>query len=243
MRYASDYSEQFISLESLAKFWYQADDKDPDSTVLQLNPPRRPGLPSKEYYKNENTVQDYSRTIEQVLEALLREASPMSSSSTGQSFLRSEELVKSIVDFESRLALITPNSEDIDDVTKYYNPRSLKEADSLIPQLKIHNIVSSLSAEGYMPTKVIVGSPTYLTKLSKFLQETTKETLKAYLVWKTVQTYAYGVEDEALKPLLRFNNQLQGKDPDAVEERWRTCVRNADDGLGMFCTRHLVSFS
>lgn len=159
----------------------------------------------------------------------------MSSSFISQSFLRSEELVKSIVEFESKLALITPNSEDIDDVTKYYNPRSLDEADSLIPQLSVHHIVSSLSPEGYSPTKVIVGSPNYLSTLSNILQDTTKETLKAYLVWKTVQTYAHAVEDKALKPLLRFNNQLQGKDPDVVEERWRTCVKMADDGLGTFC--------
>lgn len=165
----------------------------------------------------------------------------MSSSFKGQSFIRNEDLVKSIVAFESSLALITPNSEDIDDVTKYYNPRSLEEADSLVPQLSIHNIVSSLSPEGYTPAKVIVGSPTYLTTLSKILQDTTKETLKAYLVWKTVQAYVYAVEDEALKPLLRFNNQLQGKDPDAVEERWRTCVKVVDDGLGTFCHWHLRS--
>ena len=104
----------------------------------------------------------------------------------------------------------------------------------MIPQLSVHNIVASLSPEGYSPSKVIVASPNYLSTLSNILQDTTKETLKAYLVWKTVQTYAHAVEDEALEPLLRFNNQLQGKDPDAVEERWRTCVKMADDGLGTF---------
>ena len=158
----------------------------------------------------------------------------MPSSFISQSFLRSEELVKSIVEFESKLALITPDSEDLDDITKSYNPRSLDEAGSLIPQLSVHNIVSSLSPEGYSPSKVIVGSPMYLSKLSNILQDTTKETLKAHLVWKTVQTYAHAVEDQALKPLLRFNNQLQGKDPDAVEERWRSCVKIVDDGLGTF---------
>lgn len=185
-------------------------------------------------------MKDYSRTIGQVLEALLHEANTMSLSLTDLSFLRSEGLVKSIVDFESRLAQVTPDSEDMDDVTKYYNPRSLEETDSLIPQILIPNIISSLSPEGYMPAKLIIGSPTYLTTLSSILQDTTKESLKAYLVWKTVQTYAHAAEDEALKPLLRFNNQLQGKDPDAVEERWRTCIKLADEGLSTLYPWHLT---
>lgn len=58
------------------------------------------------------------------------------------------------------------------------------------------------------------------------------ETLQAYLVWKTVQAYAHSIEDDALKPLHRFNNGLQGKEPDATEERWRFCIKMADDGLG-----------
>lgn len=49
-----------------------------------------------------------------------------------------------------------------------------------------------------------------------------------------MQVYAKRVQDDALKPLLRFNNQLQGKEPDATEERWRTCVKSVDNGLGAF---------
>lgn len=170
----------------------------------------------------------------QVLAALLHTAKPLSSSLTSQPFLRSKALVKSIVDFESKLALITPDLNDIEDITQYYNPRSLEEVNSLIPQLSIHSVVSSLSPEDYTPDQVLIGSPTYLASLSKILQDTETETLKAYLIWKTVQSYAYAVEDEALKPLRRFNNQLQGKDADAVEERWRTCVKLVDNGLSTF---------
>lgn len=203
-------------------------------------PPRTPGLPSKEYCQNEHVVKDYSRTIRKVLETLLHEANPSLSSFTDHFILGSEDLLKSIADFKSRLALITPDSEDFLDVTKHYNLRALEEADSLIPQFLIPNIVSTLSPEGYTPTKVIVGSPTYLTTLSKFLQDTKKKTLKAYLVWKVVQAYAYAVEDKAVKPLLRFNCQMRGKNPDTIEEKWRTCVRLAEDWIGTFCPRHLA---
>lgn len=209
----------------------QADDKDPDSVVLSLNAPGRPGLPSKEYYRNSNVVLAYSRMIGEVLEALLHEAEPWSSRFPADWKKRSQGLVKAIVDLESRLAAATPDAEDAEDVTKYYNPRSLAEVRSLLPQLSVESVVSSLAPHGYQPDRIIVGSPSYLRNLSTIFEESKAETLQAYFVWKTVQTYAYEVEDKALKPLKRFNNALQGKEPDAVEERWRTCVRVVDNGL------------
>ena len=72
--------------------------------------------------------------------------------------------------------------------------------------------------------------------MASILKDTSPETLQAYFVWKTVQQYAYKIEDSALKPLLRFNNELKGKDEDAKEERWRTCVKVVDNGLGKFFT-------
>jgi endothelin-converting enzyme len=97
-----------------------------------------------------------------------------------------------------------------------------------------------LAPHGYNPNRIIVGSPSYLEKLSNILEESTVEVLQAYFAWKTVQTYVYEVEDEALKPLRRFNNWLQGKDPDALEERWRTCVRVVDYGLGWILSKFFV---
>ena len=210
----------------------QADDKDPDSVVLSLNAPFRPGLPSKEYYKNANIVSAYSKMISEVLEALLHEAQSTPLELPIDYKRRSSGLVKAIVDLESRLAAVTPDAEDAQDVTKYYNPRSLAEVESLLPQLSVESVISSLAPHDFRPDRIIVGSPSYLETLSAILEESTAETLQAYFVWKTVQTYAYEVEDKALKPLKRFNNELQGKEPDALEERWRTCLKVVDEGLG-----------
>lgn len=210
----------------------QADDKDPDSTVLALTAPRSPGLPSKEYYQNKSVVTDYSKTIGQVLEALLRRAKHDSWFSEAFPSLASEDLVKTIVGFESKLAEVTPDAEDADDITKYYNPLSLEDTKALVPQLAVDEVISALAPQGYTPNKIIVGSPEYLQTLSKILEDTTVETLQGYFVWKTVQAYAQSIEDDSLKPLRRFNNGLQGKEPDATEERWRFCIKVADDGLG-----------
>ena len=215
-----------------------------------LSAPQSPGLPSKEYYKDDSIMASYSKTIGQVLEGLLREAEQNSSSSgdgSQDSFVGSgvpsvfnENLVKALVDFESQLAEATPDSEEANDVTKYYNPRTLDETRALLPQLSIPFIISSLAPSDYKADRIIVGSPSYLKSVSSILHSTTKETLQAYLVWKTVQAWAGKVEHEALKPLTRFNNELRGKDPDAMEERWRTCVREADDSLGWILSRFFV---
>lgn len=215
-----------------------------------LGAPQSPGLPSKEYYKDDSILASYSKTIGQVLEGLLREAEHNSSSSEKESSdtlvgsggfsVFNPDLIKTLVDFESQLAEATPNTEDANDVTKYYNPRTLDETKALLPQLSIPFIISSLAPSEYKADRIIVGSPSYLKSVSTILHSTTKETLQAYLVWKTVQAWASKVEHEALKPLTRFNNGLRGKDPDATEERWRTCVREVDDSLGWILSRFFV---
>lgn len=201
-----------------------------------MTAPRQPGLPTKEYYKNPELVVRYAKTIGQVLEALLAEAKADSRPLVGlwtQRLTRSAELVENIVLLESKLAQATPDEEDAEDVTKYYNPMDLDQIKDLLPQLSVQYLISTLAPADFKPEKLIVGSPSYLKALSGTLRETSAEALQAYFVWKTVQAYAYRVEDDALKPLKRFNNELQGKDSDASEERWRTCIRVADNGLGM----------
>ena len=189
-------------------------------------------------------VSRYANTIGQVLEALLAESKyklrPLSGLWT-QISTASAELVKSIVSFESKLAQATPDEEDAEDVTKYYNPMKLDQVKGLLPQISVQNLISALAPADFKPGKLIVGSPSYLMALSEILEETSVEALQAYFVWKTVQAYAYKVEDEALKPLKRFNNQLLGKDPDATEERWRTCIKTADNGLGTCCKATLLA--
>ena len=218
-----------IGVSAFVDFSIDADEKDPDKVVLMLSALSRPGLPSKEYYQDPTVLRRYTETIGRVLEALLREAQ---SSEHDFVFECSEELVEAIVRLETNLALASPDEEDAEDVTKYYNPRSLAEVQALLPQLSMPDLLSHLAPAGYMPEKVIVGSPSYLYALAVNLEQASYETIRAYLVWKTVQAYVDQVEDKVLTPLKRFNNELRGKDPDASEERWRTCVRAVDRSLG-----------
>ncbi|KAL8674450.1 MAG: hypothetical protein Q9168_001115 [Polycauliona sp. 1 TL-2023] len=225
-----------IGVNAFVTLSIDADDKHPQSVVLSMNALNRPGLPSKEYYQNQDLLKSYGETIGKVLEALLREARPSiqlgSDTDTSMVFECSEELVLAVIDLEKNLAYASPDEADAEDVTKYYNPRSLTEIHALLPQLYMPYLLSLLAPSGFEPEMVIVGSPSYLEVLAQQLSDTNYETVRAYLVWKTVQVYADEVEDEALVPLKRFNNRLRGKDPDASEDRWRTCVNVVDRGLG-----------
>ncbi|KAL8809939.1 MAG: hypothetical protein Q9200_002994 [Gallowayella weberi] len=231
-----------IGVPALVAFSIDADEKDPDSVVLRMDALDRPGLPSKEYYSDQDLLQDYAQTIGTVLEALLREARPTAEldPETTMLFECSEELVKAVVELEKTLALASPDEADAEDVTKYYNPRSLDELRALLPQVSMPYLLSILAPPGFVPSKIIVGSPSYLEALSQQLENVTYETLRAYLVWKTVQAYVDEAEDKALVPLKRFNNKLQGKDPDVSEERWRTCVKRVDRGLGWILSKFFV---
>ena len=226
---------------------FQADDMDPDTVVTTVSAPQQLGLPSKEYYKNKDTVASYKKTIGEVLEALLHEAehnstttNPLETLEHGRYRSNREELVRALVDFESRLAEASPDLEDAQDVTKYYNPRTLVETESLLPQVSFSSIFDNMAPRHYRADRLIINTPAYLKSLSKTLQETSKETLQAYFVWKVVQAYADKTEHSSLKPLTRFNNQMRGKDPDASEERWRKCVREVDDDLGWILSKFFV---
>jgi predicted metalloendopeptidase len=88
---------------------------------------------------------------------------------------------------------------------------SLKEADSLTPQIHLSTIINSLAPSNYKTDRLIITSPTYMTNLSDVLSSTSKEVLQTYFMWKVIQAYASKIEADELKPYSQFVNELQGK--------------------------------
>jgi endothelin-converting enzyme len=154
-------------------------------------------------------------------------------------------LAKNVVLLEQKLADATPDTQAQEDVTQYYNPKTLEETEALVPEISFSKIISTLGPKGYQPEKLIVGSPSYLEALSSILSKTPRVVVNAYFKWKAIQTFAEEIEDVKIAPLLEFNNRLAGKDPQASEERWRKCIRTLDSGLGWTLSRFYVldSFS
>lgn len=204
--------------------------------VVFVTPPREIGLPAREYYNNTQTVRDYTSVVLNVLHRFesseYRELSPL-------------RLAKNLVLLEQNLANATPDTQAQEDVTQYYNPKSLEEIEALVPEISFSKIISELGPEGYQAEKLIVGSPSYLKDLSAILSKTPRVVVQAFLKWKAIQSFANEIEDAKIAPLLEFNNRLSGKDPQASEERWRKCIHTLDSGLGWALSRFYVldSFS
>jgi endothelin-converting enzyme len=114
-------------------------------------------------------------------------------------------LAHDVVEFEKLLAAASPNAEDRNDVTKYYNPLSLKDATMLAPEVNLAKIINNLAPADVKTSRVIVKSPQYLRDLSKILSNTSRDILQTYFIWKVIQNYASVVEAEEIKPYSRVS--------------------------------------
>ncbi|KAH7087462.1 hypothetical protein FB567DRAFT_442117 [Paraphoma chrysanthemicola] len=203
-----------------------ADDTDPDTVIVAVSAPYSFGLPSKERYEDKALVEKYRSVAAEVLSNLLPD--------------QDKSVFGKIIDLEQKLAAASPDSEDRDDVTKYYNPMSIDEADAIAPEIELKAVLYGLAPSNTKIERVIVMAPAYLKALSVILAATDKDVLQAYFVWKAVQTFSGYIDADAVKPYKRFRNVLAGKDPDSAPERWRTCVGHVDDGLGWILSRFFV---
>lgn len=202
-----------------------ADDKDPDKVIVAVSAPWSIGLPAKERYNDEKLLDFYEGTIGRIFQHM---------------HLTSQPIPRKVIKLEQKLAAASPDAEDMNDVTQYYNPMSIKEAEALTPKLHISKIIGGLLPKGASADNVINMTPKYLKKLAGILDETDRDTLRGYFYWKAIQAYGPYIEADVLKPLKKWNNYLAGKDADAEEERWRTCVDHVDDGLGWILSRFFV---
>ncbi|CAP61572.1 uncharacterized protein PODANS_4_1760 [Podospora anserina S mat+] len=202
-----------------------ADDADPDVVAVSVAPPWRIGLPSKERYDDDALVKKYQGVVVDVLSQL----GPK----------ENKDVLAAVVDFEKKLAAASPSTEERQDVTKYYNPMSLKDASELAPKIDLDHIISTLASKKKVE-RLIVASPKYLKELQKILDETDPAIVQNYFVWKVVQAFYSYVDSPVVKPYKGFVNELAGKDPNSAPERWRTCVNHVDDGLGWILSRFFV---
>lgn len=176
-----------------------ADDKDPDTVVVSVSAPYRIGLPAKELYANEKVLKRYEEVASQVISALY----PNLNLNTND--------YHALIEFEKNLAAASPDAEDRNDVTKYYNPMSLAAADDVVPEIHLAQLIESLSPKGTVPDQIIVMAPEYLKSLKAILSDTPDEVIFTYILWKQIQAFGFYIEADAVVPLKQFSNELQGK--------------------------------
>jgi endothelin-converting enzyme len=144
------------------------------------------------------------------------------------------------VELEKKLAAASPSTQEREDVTKTYNPMSLKEASNLTPKIGLANIISSLSPSTFKVDRLIVAAPKYLKELEGIIEKFDPAVLQSYFIWKAVQSLHSYIESPVVQPYKGFVNELAGKDPNTKPERWRTCVNHVDDSVGWILSRFFV---
>jgi endothelin-converting enzyme len=196
------------------------DDKNPNITTVALTTGLL-GLDAKEYYSDKDALANYTTAIIGMFDNLYGKDKHESNQKTADA----------IVTLEKALADASPNASQAGDVEYYYNPTPVADADALLPEISFSRLIKAFAPSNYTIGDVIVYTPEYFPKVSSILKNTTSETIDAYLEWVLIQTWATRISDTVSAPYRRLQNELQGKDPEATPERWRTCFADVDTNL------------
>ncbi|KAK9365862.1 hypothetical protein V1509DRAFT_655158 [Lipomyces kononenkoae] len=239
---AADLTEATLYLQTLAvtalvQFSVEADDMNPDYTALKLYQPLN-GLPSKDYYSMPAVVDNYVMAIKQVLANVLVDVN--SSLSTAEADARYEQLAKDVVDFETKLANIGLDLEDLYDGSKTYHPYSLTALQEIFDGIDFVYFIHSITGSSGLPYQVIVSYPQFLVDLNTVVASASRETLQTYFLWKAIEVLATHLSESVAQPVTEFRNKLRGIDVSVRPERWKTCVNEVDSLTGWILGKYYV---
>lgn len=196
------------------------DDKNPNITTVALGTGLL-GLDAKEYYADADAIANYTTAIIGMFDNLY---------GTGNNGSY-QKIADDIITLEKALANASPDASQAGDVEYYYNPTPIAEAETLVPEISFSRLIKAFAPSNYTIGDVIVYTPDYFPKISSILSNTTSETVDAYLEWVLIQNWATRLSDNVSAPYRRLQNELQGKDPEATADRWRTCLSDVDSNL------------
>lgn len=231
-----DYSDAILYLRKLSvgaffNFYVSDDDKDPETQVIGVVPILSVGLPSKAYYEDKKIVAQYQEAMAKVLGAM-----QSSVASVGDA----TQAAAALVQLESRLAHAAPEKQDMGDVTKTYNVMTVHDTAKLLPQFGFKKVLKALVPSDYKLNTTITAFPEVLANVSQIVSETPVEVVHNYFYWRLIASFSGAVMGPEIQPLKQFQNVLQGKDPNAEPERWRTCVRSASDSIAWVLSRFFI---
>jgi predicted metalloendopeptidase len=117
-----------------------------------------------------------------------------------------------------------------------YNPMTIKNLTSTVPNIDWHLLVSKLQASTVPVETFIVESPHYLTSVGKLIAETDVMTVRYHfmnvLIFALIDTLSTSIR----APDVKLSAVLDGVK--VVPPRWKTCMRNIEDVLGQLVGRY-----
>ncbi len=200
-------------------FGGEADFKD-SSMVLAYASQGGLGLPDPEYYtkaENKEKLQAYEAHIAKVLEL------------SGVAVADAAKQAKDVIAFETRLAKASKTSEELSrDVSLYYNPVTLADADKLTPNFSWTRFFES---QGVKAEKFSLAMPGFHQEVSKMLGDTDPAIWRAYLRFHTVDGASPYLSDAFVNENFNFYAKtLRGQKE--IKPRWKRVLDTVEGEAG-----------
>ncbi|CAL8147661.1 unnamed protein product [Orchesella dallaii] len=138
---------------------------------------------------------------------------------------QAEKEMLAAIEFERKLANYSLPREERRNVTKLYNPMTIKELQEKwksIPWLEYINRLLPEAVKVDENEIVIVTVPEYLNKFEKLIQETDARTQANYVMWRAAAASVSYMSEAVRKLQLDYTTALTGKGE--REPRWKECT-------------------
>jgi len=225
-----------IGLSAFFDMGVAADQKNPDLNVIYIGQAGL-GLPSQEYYEEDEIVDIYREVIKDMLRNILEDEE------TGN-VRNYSEAADLIVNFEKELAKVTVPSQDMQDPSATYNENNLRSLNEKYPNINwkmyFEKRFNSFDIEDAFKedTIVIVDAPKYFDGLSTIINKTDVETLSAYAEWHLIRVYGKYIKEDLQEPLKKLRKTLTGVKIDPPRSEY--CVRIVDGIMGMASSKLFI---
>ena len=178
------------------------------------------GLPDKTYYfdADKRDVLDAYRThIAKVLEL------------SGATANDAAEQAKAVIAFETRLAKASLSEDDLRDVSLYYNPVSLADADKLTPNFPWSEFFKSQDVTA--PKMFSLPMPAFHQEVSRMLGDTDPAAWRSYLRFHAVDGAAPYLSDKFVQENFNFYSKtLYGQKE--IKQRWKRVLGTLNGDVG-----------
>jgi putative endopeptidase len=136
-------------------------------------------LPNKEYYLSENKAKILTSFRQYSIDLFTM---------IGYSSEKANLATKNVITIEKRLAESMYAPAEMRLPEKTYNKKSLQEVKALFGKFDFEKYLVSIGSQSF--DSLVVGNPTFISNVSKMIDEIKLEELKEYLSWHVINSYA-----------------------------------------------------
>ncbi|XP_064135990.1 membrane metallo-endopeptidase-like 1 [Loxodonta africana] len=216
----------------LVDLFIWTDDQNSSRHIIYIDQPTL-GMPSREYYFNEDSSQ---KVRDAYLQFMISVATMLRADMNlpKDDFLVQKDMTQ-VLDLETQLANATAPQEERHDVTALYHRMDLGELQSRF-NLKgfnwtvfIQTVLASVGIDLLPEEEVVVYGIPYLRNLEDIIDAYSARTMQNYLIWRLVLDRISSLSQRFKDTRVNYRKALYGT---TVEEvRWRECVSYVNSNM------------